>query len=142
LIGATFARAIVISAAVAGALAPVACFAEGAPALPEKATRELPAALLSLLAQKKMPRLSPILLRIFKEESELEVWKQTAAGRFELLKLYPDLPLVGRARAEAARGRLSGARGLLCHHAKADEPEFQLLSGHQHGLSQCLRRGE
>jgi murein L,D-transpeptidase YafK len=85
----TFARALVISAAIAVALAPVACFGEGAPALPEKATRELPAALLSLLAQKKMPRLSPILLRIFKEESELEVWKQTAAGRFELLKLYP-----------------------------------------------------
>ena len=39
--------------------------------------------------QKKMPRLSPILLRIFKEESELEVWKQTSAGRFELLKSYP-----------------------------------------------------
>ena len=93
LIGATFARALVISAAVAGALAPVGwpvgSLAEGAPALPEKATRELPAALLSQLQQKKMPRLSPILLRIFKEESELEVWKQTAAGRFELLKLYP-----------------------------------------------------
>ena len=78
-----------ISAAVAGALTPVACLGETAPALPEKATRELPAALLSLLAQKKMPKLSPILLRVFKEESELEVWKQTAAGRFELLKTYP-----------------------------------------------------
>jgi murein L,D-transpeptidase YafK len=89
LIGATFARALVISAIVAGALAPVGCLGEGATALPEKATRELPAALLSLLAQKKMPKHSPILLRIFKEESELEVWKQAAAGRFELLKLYP-----------------------------------------------------
>ncbi len=93
MIGATFARALVVLAAVAGALAPVgwpvACLGEGAPALPEKATRELPAALLSLLAQKKMPRLSPILLRVFKEESELEVWKQTTTGRFELLKLYP-----------------------------------------------------
>jgi murein L,D-transpeptidase YafK len=93
LIGATFARALIISAAFVGALSPVgwpvACLGEGAPALPEKATRELPAALLSLLQQKKMPRLSPILIRIFKEESELEVWKQTAAGRFELLKTYP-----------------------------------------------------
>jgi murein L,D-transpeptidase YafK len=93
LIGATFARALVISAVVAGVLAPVGwpirCFGEGAPALPEKAMRELPAALLSLLQQKRMPRLSPILLRVFKEESELEVWKQTATGRFELLKLYP-----------------------------------------------------
>jgi uncharacterized membrane protein len=53
LIGAKFARALVISAAIASALTPVACLAEGAPALPEKATRELPAALLSLLAHKK-----------------------------------------------------------------------------------------
>jgi murein L,D-transpeptidase YafK len=84
---------LVVLAAVAGALAPVGwpvrCLGESAPALPEKATRELPAALLSLLQQKKMPKFSPILLRIFKEESELEVWKQTTAGRFELLKLYP-----------------------------------------------------
>jgi murein L,D-transpeptidase YafK len=75
--GATFARALVVLAAVAGALAPVVCLGESAPALPEKATRELPAALLSLLQQKKMPKFSPILIRIFKEESELEVWKQT-----------------------------------------------------------------
>ena len=75
-----FARMLVVVfavlAAVAGALTPVGCLAEGvpvsakaAPALPEKATRELPPALLSLLAQKKMPKLSPILIRIFKEES-------------------------------------------------------------------------
>ena len=76
MIGATFTRALVILAAVAGTLAPVgwpvACLAEGAPALPEKATRELPAALLSLEAQKKMPKLSPILLRNF--------WRSMGAG--------------------------------------------------------------
>ena len=99
-IGVPFARARVVFAIVlaagAAALAPVGCLAEGAPAsakaapaLPEKATRALPAALVSLLERKKMPRLSPILIRIFKEESELEVWKATATGRFELLKLYP-----------------------------------------------------
>jgi murein L,D-transpeptidase YafK len=36
-----------------------------------------------------MPKTSPILLRIFKEESELEVWKQDSTGRFQLLKTYP-----------------------------------------------------
>ena len=36
-----------------------------------------------------MPKRSPILIRIFKEESELEVWKQDTTGRFELLKVYP-----------------------------------------------------
>lgn len=57
--------------------------------LPTKATQELPAALLALLDKKKMPKLSPIVVRIFKEESELEVWKQDAAGRFQHLKTYP-----------------------------------------------------
>jgi Uncharacterized protein conserved in bacteria len=32
---------------------------------------------------------SPILVRLFKEESELEVWKQDREGRFALLKTYP-----------------------------------------------------
>ena len=82
-------RALVVLLAFVGPLLPAVCLGENAPALPEKATRELPPALLSLEAQKKMPKLSPILLRVFKEESELEVWKQTATGRFELLKLYP-----------------------------------------------------
>ena len=36
-----------------------------------------------------MPKASPILLRIFKEESELEVWKQDTTGRFKILKVYP-----------------------------------------------------
>jgi murein L,D-transpeptidase YafK len=36
-----------------------------------------------------MPKESPILVRIFKEESELEVWKQDHSERFQLLKVYP-----------------------------------------------------
>ena len=45
--------------------------------------------MLSLLEQKKMPKDSPILVRIFKEESELEVWKQDTTGHFQILKVYP-----------------------------------------------------
>ena len=57
--------------------------------MPAKATKELPPELLSLLRQKKMPKYSPILVRIFKEEAELEVWKQDTTGRFQFLKTYP-----------------------------------------------------
>ena len=45
--------------------------------------------LMSLIDQKGMTKESPILLRIYKEESELEVWKQTKSGQYELLKKYP-----------------------------------------------------
>ena len=70
---------------------PVRCLGEDAnqsaakapPELPAKATKELPPELLSLLQQKRMPKRSPILIRIFKEEAELEVWKKDVTGHFQ-----------------------------------------------------------
>jgi murein L,D-transpeptidase YafK len=81
-------RALVLTAAFVGALAPVPCLGEDSNRLPAKATRELSRELFSLLQQKHMPEHSPIVLRIFKEESELEVWKQDASGHFQILKTY------------------------------------------------------
>jgi murein L,D-transpeptidase YafK len=86
---ATVARALVLTAVLAAALTPVMCLAEDSNPLPARATKELSPELLSLLRQKKMPKHSPILVRIFKEEAELEVWKQDTTGRFQLLKTYP-----------------------------------------------------
>src|SRR5262249_11152890 len=90
-------RALVLAAVFAAALTPVAGLAEDSnhlppkatKELPPKATKELPPELLSLLRQKKMPKHSPILMRIFKEEAELEVWKQDTTGRFQTLKTFP-----------------------------------------------------
>src|ERR1700733_14359989 len=82
-------RAILFSIAFFGTLAPYRGFAENGNQLPTKANKELRPQLLSLLLQRNMPTRSPILIRIFKEESELEVWKQDTTGRFELLKVYP-----------------------------------------------------
>ena len=41
-----------------------------------------------LMAQRQMDRASPILIRIYKEENALEIWKQDRSGRFQLLKTY------------------------------------------------------
>ena len=87
---ATLVRAMVLSvAAFAGALTPVACLGENGNQLPTKATKEPAPELLSLFQQKHMVKNSPILVRIFKEESELEVWKQDTTGHFQILKIYP-----------------------------------------------------
>ena len=51
--------------------------------------KELSPQMLALLDQKHMPKESPILVRLFKEESELEVWKQDTTGRYQILKVYP-----------------------------------------------------
>jgi murein L,D-transpeptidase YafK len=89
LVRATLVSALVLMAVFAGVLAPVRCLGEDSSQLPAKATKELPPELLSLLQQKHLPKHSPILVRIFKEESELEVWKQDTTGHFQILKTYP-----------------------------------------------------
>ena len=43
----------------------------------------------TLLAEKGMSEQQPVLIRIFKAESELEVWKAKDDGRFYLFKTYP-----------------------------------------------------
>jgi len=49
----------------------------------------LSAQTVALLEEKGMDKQSPILLRIYKEEAELQVWKQTREGRYAHLKTYP-----------------------------------------------------
>ncbi|MET0688828.1 MAG: L,D-transpeptidase family protein, partial [Methyloceanibacter sp.] len=43
----------------------------------------------ALIAEKGMAEDAPILIRVFKAESELEIWKQRGDGHFYHLKTYP-----------------------------------------------------
>jgi murein L,D-transpeptidase YafK len=54
-----------------------------------KANQPVPAKLIAQMDAKNMDLQSPILVRLFKQEAELEVWKQDRTGRFALLKTYP-----------------------------------------------------
>ena len=51
--------------------------------------RPLPRETMMLLGKKGMDVQGPIFIRIFKEESELELWKQRDDGRFYHFKTYP-----------------------------------------------------
>jgi murein L,D-transpeptidase YafK len=53
------------------------------------AEQPLAAETVSLLGKKGMSNSAPIFVRIFKEESELEVWKMRDDGRFYHFKTYP-----------------------------------------------------
>ena len=86
---ATNLRVLMTSAALAGALALAGCYGEEGYQLPTRAMKELSPEMLTLLQKKNMPKDSPVLVRIFKEESELEVWKQDTTGLYQLLKVYP-----------------------------------------------------
>lgn len=48
----------------------------------------LPRDVITTMKAKGMTKSSPIMIRIFKEEEVLEVWKQTDTGRFDLVKSY------------------------------------------------------
>jgi murein L,D-transpeptidase YafK len=54
-----------------------------------KANQPVPPKLVAEMTAKDMELQSPILIRLFKQEAELEVWKQDRAGRYALLKTYP-----------------------------------------------------
>lgn len=78
---ARLAAATVAGGLLAGCMAmDVASLAE-APQLSSKVKAEM--------AKKKMRPESPVLVRIFKQESELEVWKVDASGQYALFKTYP-----------------------------------------------------
>lgn len=59
------------------------------PTIPAPSDVPLSKETLGLLAKKGMQPGSPVFIRIFKEESELEVWKQRDDGRFYHFKTYP-----------------------------------------------------
>ncbi len=54
-----------------------------------RAPPTIPDKMLADMSRKGMKPESPVLVRIFKRESELEVWKQTGTGRYALMKTYP-----------------------------------------------------
>jgi murein L,D-transpeptidase YafK len=83
-------RALITSAALAAGVLLAGCNSdEVSLATNAKANQPVPPKLLAAMVEKDMDLNSPILVRLFKEEAELEVWKQDRSGRFALLKTYP-----------------------------------------------------
>ena len=53
-----------------------------------KVEHPLPSRIVAEMQKKNMPRTSPIMIRIFKEEGVLEVWKAKADNRFDMISSY------------------------------------------------------
>jgi murein L,D-transpeptidase YafK len=49
----------------------------------------IPTATMALMESKGLSKSDPILIRAFKKESEMEVWKRGSNGKYALLKTYP-----------------------------------------------------
>jgi murein L,D-transpeptidase YafK len=86
----TLVRALIASAALAAGAVLAGCDSdEISLATNAKANQPVPPKLIAAMVEKDMDLQSPILVRLFKQEAELEVWKQDRSGRFALLKTYP-----------------------------------------------------
>src|ERR1700729_70021 len=84
-------RALMTSAALSAGALLAGCNSDeiGSLATNAKANQPVSPKLLAQMDAKNMDLQSPILVRLFKQEAELEVWKQDRTGRFALLKTYP-----------------------------------------------------
>lgn len=86
----TLVRALITTAALAAGVLLAGCNSdEVSLATNAKANQPVPPKLLAAMVEKDMDLNSPILVRLFKQEAELEVWKQDRSGHFALLKTYP-----------------------------------------------------
>ncbi|MEC9343560.1 MAG: L,D-transpeptidase family protein [Pseudomonadota bacterium] len=70
------------------ALAVSGCQDGGMISLFPKADKPIPYELTKKMKELDMTASSPIMIRIFKEEDALEVWKETRAGTYDLLETY------------------------------------------------------
>ncbi|WP_249161247.1 L,D-transpeptidase family protein [Bradyrhizobium manausense] len=86
----SLARALLASVALAASIVLAGCDTDQVSlATNAKANQPVPPKLVAAMGEKDMDLNSPILIRLFKSEAELEIWKQTRSGQFALLKTYP-----------------------------------------------------
>jgi murein L,D-transpeptidase YafK len=78
-----------LALASAALLALAACNETGSGRSPARAYTPIPGDTLALFSKKDTDRSAPILLRAYKKESEIELWKQAKDGRYVHVKTYP-----------------------------------------------------
>ena len=76
-----------------------------------KVQQPLPASILTEMQKRDMPRNSPIMIRILKEEGKLEIWKAKADNRFEVIKSYNICAWSGKLGPKAKEGDRQAPEG-------------------------------
>lgn len=65
----------------------------------------------SLMRDRDMDRAAPILFRVFKEEGQLEVWKEDRSGRYRLLRTYEICKFSGKLGPKKREGDRQAPEG-------------------------------
>jgi len=102
---------LVFAAALAGCNDTLESAAYDTPRVANKVAQPLPARLISEIQKKGMDRNSPIMIRIFKEEGKLEVWKAKTNGRFDKVVEYDICAWSGRLGPKVKEGDRQAPEG-------------------------------
>jgi murein L,D-transpeptidase YafK len=130
-------QAGLVTALVAGALLLAGCVTTE---VDNKHLQPIPPALLSEMSAKGMSASDPILVRIFKKESELEVWKRDHSGKYALLKTYPMCRWSGQLGPKKREGDRQAPEGFYSVTPELMNPRSQYYLSFNLGYPNALER--
>lgn len=129
-------RAIFAAISLAFILASCSSLMEG----DTRSLQPIPAALVAEMKAKGMAPSDPILIRIYKQESELEVWKRTRSGRYALLKTYPICRWSGKLGPKRKSGDRQAPEGFYAVDAALLNPQSKYYLSFNLGYPNELER--
>lgn len=100
----------------------------------------IPVKTLALMSEKGMEARSPILMRSFKKESELEVWKRGRDGKYALLKTYPVCRWSGQLGPKTREGDRQAPEGFYEVTPTSMNPRSSLFLSFNIGYPNALDR--
>jgi murein L,D-transpeptidase YafK len=89
---------------------------------------------------KGMSRTSPVLVRVFKEEGVLEVWKQKATGRYDIVTTYPICQWSGRLGPKYIEGDRQAPEGFYTVRPAQMNPNSQFHLSFNMGFPNAFDR--
>ncbi|MCM2505691.1 murein L,D-transpeptidase [Aureimonas altamirensis] len=107
-----------------------------------KAAQPISTKLLAEMSRKETSPRSPILIRIFKQESELEVWKQDRSGKYALLRTYPMCRWSGKLGPKTRDGDRQAPEGFYHVNASMLNPDSQYYLSFNLGYPNKLERAK
>jgi murein L,D-transpeptidase YafK len=105
-----------------------------------RAKSEIPASTLAKMDEIGTDRNAPVLIRAFKKDSELEIWKLTRSGQYALLKTYPVCRWSGQLGPKTREGDRQVPEGFYTVTAGQMNPNSALWLSFNVGYPNSLER--
>ena len=100
----------------------------------------IPAKTLALISEKRMDPGAPILMRSFKKESEIEIWKLDRNGKYALIRTYPMCRWSGQLGPKIRQGDRQAPEGFYDVTAAAMNPKSSLFLSFNIGYPNAFDR--